>query len=216
MQFCILFIKMHKTTIHLYLSLYFFWHKTCECVDGEKLHWNSKGSYLFCSAAVSPLQRASVMSCHSSGFELVRVCACVHVRVFIYERAFPVCMMCVSCLFSFSSYVLHIMSDAGICYVSKDFLSWHQMFGIIDQRDSERLGRCAQRVRVWDKSGSERESQLCCLPTEPRSPHPDSWKINKEGKANEKKQKGPFVAPGEVSFKRRSHSTEPWSKAWLR
>lgn len=147
------------------------------------------------------------------------LCVCVHVCMcvclFMSERS--QCAWCV-CLayFSFSSYVLHIMSDTSICYVSKDFLSWHQMFGIIDQRDSERLGRCAQHVRVWDKSGSERESQLCCLPTEPRSPHPDSWKINKEGKANEKKQKGPFVAPGEVSFKRRSHSTEPWSKAWLR
>lgn len=77
--------------------------------DEERLHWNSAASYLFCSAAVSvsPLKCSSVASCHSSGFELVRVGMCVCVCLFMGECsqcAWCLCVLLIFLLITCSSY----------------------------------------------------------------------------------------------------------------
>lgn len=98
MQFCILFIKTQKSTIHLYTSLYFFWHKTCECMMGRD--YTGIPQDLISSVLLLLVLSSVPLSCLATLQDL-SLCVCVHVcvRVFIYERVFPVCMVCVLLIF---------------------------------------------------------------------------------------------------------------------
>lgn len=101
-------------------------HLTCNVWvhDEERLRWNSTGSYLFCSVAVSvsPLKCSLVMSRHSSGFELVRVCVCM--CLFMGERS--QCAWCV-CPAYFPSRHMFLILWVTLVSVMYQKLSFHDI-----------------------------------------------------------------------------------------